>query len=113
VERANAPSDSGVATLLASPDQAASSTAEQAGLPPTPRLAELLRRRPLRFVHAHPPVRNVNALLDIHRTWGQHVADWVAATMGSWRFIILQSLLLAVWIALNTTAALLVARTRG
>jgi uncharacterized membrane protein len=100
VEQANTPADSGVATLLASPDQAASSTA-QSGLPPTPRLAELISGRPPRFVHAHPPVRNVNALLAVHRTWGQRVADWVAATMGSWRFILIQSLLLAVWIALN------------
>lgn len=37
-------------------------------------------------------------------TPGQKIADSVAATMGSWRFIIFQSLLLAVWIALNITA---------
>ena len=34
-------------------------------------------------------------------TVGQRVADAVAATMGSWRFIIVQSAFLAVWIALN------------
>lgn len=34
-------------------------------------------------------------------TPGEKVADAVAATMGSWRFIIIQSTLLAVWIALN------------
>ncbi len=37
-------------------------------------------------------------------TLGQRVADQVAATMGSWNFIIIQSLLLAVWIVLNVTA---------
>ena len=37
-------------------------------------------------------------------TLGQRVADGVAATMGSWRFIIIQSVLLALWIALNITA---------
>ena len=37
-------------------------------------------------------------------TIGQKIADWVAATMGSWTFIILQSALLAVWIVLNVTA---------
>ena len=37
-------------------------------------------------------------------TIGQKVADQVAATMGSWNFIIVQSLLLAVWIVLNVTA---------
>ena len=37
-------------------------------------------------------------------TVGQRIADTVAATMGSWTFIIIQSALLAVWIALNITA---------
>jgi len=37
-------------------------------------------------------------------TLGQRVADRVAANMGSWRFIIIQSVLLTVWVALNITA---------
>lgn len=37
-------------------------------------------------------------------TLGQKVADTVAATMGSWRFIIIQSAILLVWIILNVTA---------
>jgi len=37
-------------------------------------------------------------------TVGQRVADTVAATMGSWRFIIIQSAFLMVWIVLNITA---------
>ncbi len=35
---------------------------------------------------------------------GENIADWVAATMGSWNFIIIQSALLLVWIILNVTA---------
>ncbi len=35
---------------------------------------------------------------------GDRVADWVAATMGSWTFIIIQSGILIVWIILNITA---------
>ncbi len=35
------------------------------------------------------------------RTAGQRVADGVAALVGSWRFIIVQSALLALWIAAN------------
>lgn len=38
------------------------------------------------------------------RSPGQRIADAVAATVGSWRFILVQSGLLAVWIALNVTA---------
>jgi len=37
-------------------------------------------------------------------TVGQRIADQVAATMGSWNFIIIQTGLLAVWIVLNVTA---------
>src|SRR6476620_8864281 len=37
-------------------------------------------------------------------TIGQRIADAVAATMGSWTFIIAQSVALMVWIALNVTA---------
>ena len=37
-------------------------------------------------------------------TAGQRIADTVAATMGSWRFIIIQSAILLVWIVLNVTA---------
>ena len=37
-------------------------------------------------------------------TAGQRIADTVAATMGSWRFIIIQTTILILWIALNITA---------
>lgn len=37
-------------------------------------------------------------------TLGQRIADTVAATMGSWRFIIIQSTILSAWIVLNVTA---------
>lgn len=39
-----------------------------------------------------------------HLTTGQRIADSVASTMGSWPFIIIQSLILLVWIVLNLTA---------
>jgi uncharacterized membrane protein len=35
------------------------------------------------------------------RTFGERVADGVAASVGSWPFIIVQSLLLATWIVAN------------
>jgi uncharacterized membrane protein len=37
-------------------------------------------------------------------TMGQKIADGVAATMGSWNFIIIQSVILLIWVALNITA---------
>ena len=37
-------------------------------------------------------------------TAGQQIADAVAATMGSWRFIIIQTTILVLWITLNVIA---------
>jgi CRP/FNR family transcriptional regulator, cyclic AMP receptor protein len=48
--------------------------------------------------------RNANEVDEERLTLGQRIADAVADTMGSWRFIILQSTLLALWITLNATA---------
>jgi uncharacterized membrane protein len=59
---------------------------------------------PTPFRHDHPPVQNVNKLLDEGTTVGQRAADGVAKVMGSWRFVITQSLLLAAWTVLNVVA---------
>jgi len=40
----------------------------------------------------------------IPRSLGARFADGVAATVGSWRFIIIQSILLVIWIILNAIA---------
>jgi uncharacterized membrane protein len=52
----------------------------------------------------HPPVRNAHHVFQAQLSFGQRAADWIARTMGSWAFIIAQSILLAVWIVLNVTA---------
>jgi uncharacterized membrane protein len=48
--------------------------------------------------------RQVAPSSTVQLTPGQRIADSVAATMGSWRFIIIQSVLLVVWVTLNLTA---------
>lgn len=64
--------------------------AAEAGL-----LAQLRHaRRSLRDAGEAPPAL----------TLGQKVADAVAATIGSWPFILVQSFLLAVWLTLNVVA---------
>jgi uncharacterized membrane protein len=71
------------------------------------RLAQLgdrERRLLARMEHHEIVSRDLNAAYDQQLTLGERVADRVAATMGSWRFIITQSLLLAAWIALNVFA---------
>jgi uncharacterized membrane protein len=50
-------------------------------------------------------VRNVNQLHDESLSLGQRIADGVARNMGSWRFIIVQSAILLVWITLNAIYA--------
>ncbi len=59
---------------------------------------------PPKYIHDHPPVSNLNTLIEASRTTGQKTADYVANMMGSWKFIILQSAILTVWIILNITA---------
>ena len=54
------------------------------------------------FKHDHPAPMNVNKVYDEQLTVGQKVADVVATNMGSWRFIIIQSIILATWIVINT-----------
>ena len=52
------------------------------------------------------PVNNVNDLHDDSMTRAQRIADAVARNVGSWRFIGIQSSLLALWIVANALFAL-------
>jgi len=61
-------------------------------------------RFPNPFRHDHPPVVDVSVLLEERLGVGQRAADAVAAMMGSWKFIIVQSVILAVWMTLNVVA---------
>jgi uncharacterized membrane protein len=53
------------------------------------RLRELRAQKPARHTPKHTSTR------------GARIADMVATTVGSWRFIIIQSALLALWVVLN------------
>jgi uncharacterized membrane protein len=56
------------------------------------------------YLHRHPPVQNVNEVIEGQLTPGERAADAFARIIGSWRFIIMQSVVLLIWIALNVTA---------
>lgn len=56
------------------------------------------------FQHRHGPIKNANEVVNEQLTTGQKASDWIAAKVGSWPFIIGQSVLLAVWAILNVTA---------
>jgi uncharacterized membrane protein len=60
-------------------------------------------QRILASIAARRTQRDPNKLYLDSMTFGQRIADGVAATMGSWRFIIVQSVLLGIWIVLNVT----------
>ena len=55
-------------------------------------------RRKVAARHKHP----VNLLFHDEATLGERVADRTAAGIGSWWFLIIQSILIAIWVALNS-----------
>jgi uncharacterized membrane protein len=57
-----------------------------------------------RHKHDHAPLININRKHDASLSTGERVADRFAEVMGSWSFIITQSLILSGWIALNVVA---------
>ena len=56
------------------------------------------------FVHKHQPLRNVNEIIDKRLTLGQRMANSVARIVGSWVFIITQSVILVFWVIFNIVA---------
>src|SRR3982074_3049322 len=56
-----------------------------------------------RIAHTHP----VNRKQIDQATLGQRTAELMARVIGSWRFLIIQSVLLAAWIIFNTYALVL------
>ena len=59
---------------------------------------------PRPYQHTHPPVRDLNEIYEQQLTFGERAADRVAAVAGSWSFIIIQSIILAIWVILNVAA---------
>jgi uncharacterized membrane protein len=59
---------------------------------------------PKPYEHMHAPVTNLNDLIDQQLTFGQRTADRAAALVGSWPFIIVQSVLLVAWAIFNVVA---------
>jgi uncharacterized membrane protein len=55
----------------------------------------------LRGAHLPHHVHNVNLLEEDMLTVGQRIADAVAHVMGSWKFIMVQSALLFLWVTVN------------
>jgi uncharacterized membrane protein len=58
---------------------------------------------PKPFEHKHK-IRNVQEMFEEQLSVGQRMADGIATMMGSWTFIIVQSIILVFWMILNVTA---------
>lgn len=54
------------------------------------------------YRHQHPIVKNINNEFREHTTTGQQVADRLTKVVGSWPFIIYQSILIVVWMGMNS-----------
>ena len=61
---------------------------------------------PKHFEHHHPPIKNVNEAFEKQLTFGQHISDRIANIVGSWPFIIVQSIVLTLWVILNVAAVI-------
>ena len=66
-----------------------------------------------RYRHDHPPVRNLIVEHETKRSVGQRIADRVAMVVGSWPFILVQSGLLVLWMAVNAWLMVMVATRPG
>ncbi len=65
-------------------------------------MVEKWNKARVRHVHVHPRVRNINEISPL--TFGERISDGFAGIMGSWTFIIIQSIVLALWVILNVAA---------
>lgn len=68
------------------------------------KLTEQEREVVARFINRGRVARNVAGEFEAHMTLGQRVADRFAEVMGSWTFIIIQSIILTGWVILNVAA---------
>jgi len=55
-----------------------------------------------RYKHNGHVVKNINKEFRAQITRGQRVADWLAKAVGSWPFIIYQSIMIIIWMTVNS-----------
>lgn len=57
---------------------------------------------PKPYQHQHPPVRDGTEFFQQEKSLSQRAADGIAMIVGSWWFLIMQSLMLAGWFIVNS-----------
>lgn len=60
-----------------------------------------ITRNLVRHSHEHPPVRDVNQEADRRLRRGDRIADDFGSVIGSWTFVIFQTILVVIWLAVN------------
>ncbi|WP_378952937.1 DUF1003 domain-containing protein [Pelosinus sp. sgz500959] len=55
-----------------------------------------------RYQHGGHIIKNINREYQDQITTGQRVADWLAKVVGSWSFIIYQSIMIVIWMGVNS-----------
>ena len=71
---------------------------------PQPQALEDIQTVLRKFTTSHPRAPSshpVNVIHDDEATTGERLADKLAAIIGSWRFLIIQTAIVAVWVGLN------------
>jgi uncharacterized membrane protein len=67
-------------------------------------ISERWQLRRIRHHHQHPPIVNVNQEHLERMSLGDRAADGFANAVGSWSFILIQSVILGFWVTLNVVA---------
>lgn len=76
-------------------------------------MTEVKRGPAAEYKHDHPAVCNVNQAFDEMTTVGQRAADKMTNAIGSWKFIIIQSFILVIWMIINVVLAVHQAQLHG
>lgn len=66
--------------------------------------ADSVQESPTSILRKHIASRHLHPVNQVHideATFGERLADRVAATIGSWRFLIIQSIAITAWVVLN------------
>jgi uncharacterized membrane protein len=68
------------------------------------RETEDVARTLIRHQHEHPPVRDLNREVERRTTAAHRIADDFGRLVGSWTFVLIQTVLAVAWLVLNSVA---------
>jgi uncharacterized membrane protein len=54
------------------------------------------------YSHKNHHIKNINNDFQSSLSRGQRIADWIARVIGSWRFIVYQTIIIVLWLIVNS-----------